>query len=110
YLANTIRIGEREIPYSLVTAIDEKKFPELTVANTDLLQNPPILLNEWAMSDLNAKVGDTVSLDYYLWQEEGRLETHTANFRLAAGLAITGAAADRDLVPDYPGISNTESL
>jgi putative ABC transport system permease protein len=110
YLANTIRIGEREIPYSLVTAIDEKKFPELTASNTDLLQNPPILLNEWAMSDLNAKVGDTVSLDYYLWQEEGRLETHTANFRLAGGLAITGAAADRDLVPDYPGISDTESL
>lgn len=108
YLANTIRIGGREIPYSLVTAID--KFPELTVAGSDPSQNPPILLNEWAMSDLNAKVGDTVSLDYYLWQEEGRLETHTANFRLAAGLAITGAAADRDLVPDYPGISNTESL
>jgi putative ABC transport system permease protein len=110
YLANTIRIGDREIPYSLVTAIDEAKFPELTAANADASQNPPILLNEWAMSDSNAKVGDRVSLDYYLWQEEGRLETHTANFRLAGGLAIAGVAADRDLVPDYPGISDTESL
>jgi putative ABC transport system permease protein len=110
YLANTIRIGDREVPYSLVTAMDETKFPALIAANTDASQNPPILLNDWAMSDLNAKVGDTVSIDYYLWQEEGRLETQSASFRLAGGLAIAGAAADRDLVPDYPGISDTESL
>jgi ABC-type antimicrobial peptide transport system permease subunit len=125
YLANAIRIGDREIPYSLVTAIDEKRFAVLTPPNkaqatnaaqtntatqNPSSQNPPILLNEWAVSDLNAKLGDTVSLNYYLWQEEGRLETKTANFRFAGVLPIAGAAADRDLVPDYPGISDTESL
>jgi putative ABC transport system permease protein len=118
YLANTIRVGEREIPYSLVTAIDEQRFAALAATSSNALtsadsgasQNPPILLNEWAVSDLSAKVGDTVSLDYYLWQEEGRLETKTAQFRVGGVVPIKGLAADRDLVPDYPGISDTESL
>src|SRR5262249_17228865 len=71
---------------------------------------PPILLNQWAAEDLNAKAGDLITLDYYLWLEEGGLETRTANFLLAAVVTIEGARADRDLVPDYPGISDTESL
>lgn len=72
--------------------------------------SPPMLLNQWAADDLNAKVGDLVTLDYYLWQEEGRLETRSASFRVAGIVPITGAAADQNLVPDYPGISDTESL
>ena len=40
--------------------------------------------------------------------EEGRLETARAEFDVVAVTTMTGLAADRDLVPDYPGI--TESL
>jgi putative ABC transport system permease protein len=115
YLANKIRSGPREIPYSIVTAIDEESFESLKrdavqagVAQTK--QSSPILLNEWAARDLGVKVGDSVALDYYLWQEGGRLLTGSAEFELAGVLAIEGAASDRDLVPEYPGITGTESL
>ncbi|HYG12061.1 MAG TPA: ABC transporter permease [Pyrinomonadaceae bacterium] len=123
YLANSIRAGGKEIPYSLVTAIDAESFaglrraagqtPELEVRETDgsaSNQSPPIVLNDWAARDLGARVGDPVSLDYYVWRDEGRLETRAAEFRLAGIVPMEGLAADRELTPEYPGISGTESL
>ncbi|HEY0098257.1 MAG TPA: ABC transporter permease [Pyrinomonadaceae bacterium] len=128
YLANAIRAGGREIPYSLVTAFDEERFAALQREATQLSASPiqaspvpataqasasgsaPILLNDWAARDLGTRVGDAVSLDYYVWREEGRLETRTAEFRLAGVVPMRGLAADRELTPEYPGISGTESL
>jgi ABC-type antimicrobial peptide transport system permease subunit len=137
YLANSIRTDERDIPYSLVTAIDADSFAALKHSDTRNVSRaaegmtadgnkldsvasagaeasqpelPPVLLNEWAANDLGAKIGDVVTLDYYLWGEEGRLLTETARFQLAGVVPIEGRAADRDLVPHYPGITETESL
>ncbi|HEY9401665.1 MAG TPA: FtsX-like permease family protein [Pyrinomonadaceae bacterium] len=123
YLANSIRAGGREIPYSLVTAVDEESLAGLRSeaggqpehetrepAGAGANQSAPILLNDWAARDLGARVGDTVSLDYYVWREEGRLETRTGEFRLAGVVEMRGLAADRELTPEYPGISGTESL
>jgi putative ABC transport system permease protein len=114
YLANSISSGERSIPYSLVTGLDEASLESLGSSGT----KPPgrtgsgddIILNEWAARDLGARQGDSVSLQYYVWQEGGRLETKTTTFRLAAVVPITGLAADRDLVPEYPGITGSEHL
>ena len=38
------------------------------------------MLNEWAAKDLGAAVGDPLSVDYYVWETEGRLRTQTADF------------------------------
>jgi putative ABC transport system permease protein len=97
YLANSIRVGTREIPYSLVTADDD-------VAKSGLL------LNDWAARELVAHVGDNVTLEYYTWTGDGQLHTASAQFPLAGILPITGAAGDRDFAPDYPGITQTASL
>lgn len=173
YLANTIRANGREIPYSLVTAIEPEMLeqvgnggptvregaspsatptttlgtmpgappgttssttpstppsatpsatpsttlgatpsatPSTTPDTTPSLTVGPLLLNQWAADDLGARVGDAVEIDYYLWREEGRLETQSARFTLAGVAPIAGLAADRDLTPDYPGISDTDSL
>ena len=37
-----------------------------------------IWLNEWAAEDLGAKVGDDVTLDYFLWSDEDGLDTRAA--------------------------------
>ena len=70
----------------------------------------PIVLNEWTARELGASVGDALSLEYYLWHEEGRIETRRADFRVLAIVPIAGAAADRELVPDYPGITHETRL
>jgi ABC-type antimicrobial peptide transport system permease subunit len=110
YLANSINSGERSTPYSLVTALDDETLAKLAPSQTPTSQHPPIILNEWTARDLNAKPGDTVSLEYYLWLENGRLETKKADFQLAAVVPIAGLAADRELVPEYPGITQSENL
>ncbi len=110
YLANSISSGDKSIPYSLVTAIDENQFQHLTPNLSSNTEPPPIILNEWAASDLGVRQGDRVTLEYYLWQDAGRLETKTATFQLAGIVPINGLAADRDLVPEYPGITGSENL
>jgi len=110
YLANGINSGKRSTPYSLVTAVDDETLAQIAKTTIQTAQHPPIILNDWTARDLNAKPGDTVSLEYYLWHENGRLETKRADFQLAAVVPISGLAADRDLVPEYPGITESEDM
>ena len=110
YLANGINSGERSTPYSLVTALDDETLAKLAPSQAQSSQHPSIILNDWTARDLNAKPGDTVSLEYYLWLENGRLETKKADFQLAAVVPIAGLAADRELVPEYPGITQSQNL
>jgi ABC-type lipoprotein release transport system permease subunit len=104
YLANTIRIGDREIPYSLVTATDLAS----VTPNLAAVGGAPIVLNEWAASELQARVGDAVALEYYVWEDAGRLTTASADFRVAAIVPI--AAGDRDMAPAYPGITDSPTI
>ncbi len=119
YVANAISFESKSIPYSLVTAVDEEMFQRLMRSDTGGRNNQapapansatPIILNEWAAKDLGASHGAEISLKYYYWHADGRLETRAARFYLAAIVPMSGPAADRDLVPDYPGISESESI
>ncbi len=98
YLANTIRANGREIPYSVVTALAGPPAPST---------EDGITLNQWAARELNAKPGDAVTLDYYVWKSDGRLHTESASFRLAQ---IVPTIDNRDYTPDYPGITQSNSL
>jgi len=109
YLANSIRANGREVPYSIVTAFGEETFDALAggPASND---SGSVVLNEWAARELGAKVGDPVTFEYYVWEEAGRLATRQAEFRLAGVVPLEGRAADRDLVPEYPGITGASSV
>ena len=110
YLANSINSGERSIPYSLVTGLFGERMTIEAAVPLSSLKHPPIFLNEWAAKDLNAQIKDIISLEYYVWLDNGRLETKKADFQLAAVVPIVGFAADRDLVPEYPGITESEDM
>src|SRR5580698_7144736 len=98
YVANSIRIGDREVPYSIVTGM-----------GTDLPADG-IALDDWAAKDLSAKLGDEVALDYYYWEPSGSLITRTAKFKLTKILPMSGVAVDRDLTPEYPGITEAKTI
>src|ERR1043166_7964020 len=110
YLANSIDDGEHSTPYSLITALDDETLAKLAKTSRQTTKHPPIILNDWTARDLDAKPGDTVSLEYYVWHENGRLETKRTDFELTAVIPIAGLAADRELVPEYPGITGSENL
>jgi putative ABC transport system permease protein len=112
YLANSMRSGDRQVPYSLVTAVDLRSIaPDAPgLQGTAPRGKPPIVLNDWAARDLAVKAGDPLTLEYYVWEDPGRLVTRTADFEVAAMVPSAGAAADRDFAPVYPGITEAASL
>lgn len=175
YVATSIRVGDRVVPYSTVTAIDLDAYNRLSVpsgppvpgtgplgagdqvirgnldvqvgtsgarvtrfsvrapraqedgqqadrpqeAASELARRaepvePPangtIWLNEWAASDLGARIGDTVVLDYLAWTDDGGLEDRTASFALQGIAPMMRIGGDRTLTPDYPGITDAASL
>lgn len=113
YLANELRVGGRATPYSLVTALDpETVSDDALAAGLRAPARPylPVVLNDWAARDLGAKAGDRLRMEFYRWLDEGRLGTASAEFVVSAVVPIAGLAADRDLAPDYPGISDSTDL
>ncbi len=127
YLANTISANEKTVPYSTVAAIDfeaeadgkgsvGKGWAGMVFLDVDgnpiaPLKDGEIVLNQWTARRLQAKPGDTVELTYFRsktstvsYQEE------TKKFRLVAVAAISGAAADRDLVPRVEGITDEATM
>jgi putative ABC transport system permease protein len=105
YVVNTIRVGDRSVPYSLVTGVNSDSFFERTERASGA---PAIAVNEWAADELRAKPGDLVTVEFYVWAATGRLETRSAEMRLSRIVPMT--AADRDFAPFFPGISDTDSL
>ena len=109
YLANELRSGERITPYSVVSARNLS-----AVAAEDVSADPggatPVILNRWTADDLQVGPGDSVTIEYYLWADEGRLTTHEAVLAVAGVVPIAGAADDPDLTPDYPGITEATNV
>ncbi len=117
YLANQIAIGPHTIPYSTVAALDftaaEPLGPFLDEHGKPLgpLADDQVALNSWAAGQLGARVGDPVRITYFEPNrgEEGFRET-SVTLRLAAIVPLTGAAADRALVPPLPGVTDRPSM
>lgn len=114
YLANSIRSGDRQVPYSLITATDLSEF---AAAPPTVPAGPPaspsassLVLNDWTARELAVAAGDRVDVDYYLWDPSKGLTTHTAAFTVSRIVPIAGLAADRRLAPDYPGITGATNL
>jgi len=128
YVANAIRVGDREVPYSTVSAVDLDGYNRQTGTvgpvdgppdNPNRVAPPappifsghaPIWLNDWAASDLQARIGDEVTLDYFLWSDANGMETASATFTLVGITPMTGIGADPTLTPDYPGISDASDM
>ncbi len=137
YVANTIRIGDREIPYSTVSAVDLDGYNRMVGAvgpgNPEGLPPPvasltadkqglpppvasafsnhaPIWLNEWAAADLSARIGDEVTLEYFLWSDADGLAASSAKFTLVGVTPMNGIGGDPTLTPDYPGISDAADM
>ncbi|MET0553822.1 MAG: ABC transporter permease [Vicinamibacteria bacterium] len=107
YLANELRVGDRAVPYSLLAGLAPE--PLRALAGTAAAPER-LVLGDWAARELGARVGDPVKLTYFVWLEEGRLETRDATMTVEAIVPLAGAADDRDLSPEYPGITDSAHL
>ena len=107
YFVNEIRSGDGFTPYSMVTAANRKG------AFTDIfppdMTDDQIVINAWLADDLNANVGDRLTLTYYVPGDWQALKEARRSFRICRVIPIEGAAADPDLTPDLPGLSDSEN-
>jgi putative ABC transport system permease protein len=117
YLANSIRASQREIPYSVITAVNLWKGAMTSIPKD---AGPPaqpsretnadaIWLTDWAARNLRVSVGDSVEVDYYLWQEAGQLTTSAARFYFAGTIPLAGEI-NASLAPEIPGVTEARSI
>jgi ABC-type lipoprotein release transport system permease subunit len=99
YLVNELRVGERATPYSMVAAAGSP----LTPAD---LRDDETLINQWLADDLAAKPGDELTLSYYVVGPARRLEERSARFRVRGVLPMNSPGLDRNLMPDFPGLTD----
>jgi putative ABC transport system permease protein len=102
YFVNELRVGSRATPYSSVAAMQGGVVP-------DVMADDEILINAWLARDLQAKVGDPLKLSYYVVGGKRQLAVESSTFRIRAILPMEGAAVDRELMPDYPGLAQAEN-
>ena len=111
YLANITQVGERELPYSTISALDVGNLGTFQVVDGSLqLGEDGIFLNTWAAEDLNARVGDEVRVAYYEVAPGEKLLTRWATFQLKGIVAMAGLGADEKLSPDYPGLGDANNM
>jgi ABC-type lipoprotein release transport system permease subunit len=126
YLANTLVAGtgetERKIPYSTITGVDStaKLGPLLDDAGQPIvLADNEIVLNDRAAKDLEATVGDEISVTFYEPESthgELRERQPPPKFRLRAIVDLENSvgeptrAADPLLTPELPGVTDQDSI
>lgn len=102
YLANGISANGNTTPYSFVSAIPSN----LTDVSP---QGNNITINNWLADDLNAKPGDTVVLSYYVSNSKNNIIEESSEFIVDRIVTMNKLWGDAMLMPEFPGISGTES-
>ncbi len=116
YLVNRFELGDREVPYSTVTALDVEavsSFGELALVDgspASTLGEDEILLNQWTADELGAAVGDRLDLTYFVVGDREDLREETTAFTVAGIVPIAGLAADETLSQEYPGIAGSGNM
>jgi len=126
YLANSLVAGEgtsqRKIPYSTIAGVDSLPGigPLRDSAGQPIeLAADEIALNQWAASDLEVKEGDVITVNFYEPESthgELRERSPAPRFKLKAIAPLETpdgkptAAADPNLTPELPGVTDQASI
>ena len=113
YLVNAIenksdKSGTALVPYSMMSAVAPKSVDFLSEDWND----QDIALNQWTAGDLNASLGDSISVSYYTVGERRKLIESSREFVLRKILPMPQAVPEKqesDWTPRFPGLSDAES-
>jgi ABC-type antimicrobial peptide transport system permease subunit len=126
YLANTITKGTgdslRKIPYSTISGVDSKPGIGPLLDENDqpiVFADDEIVLNRWAAENLQAAVGDEITVTFYEPEStHGVLNEHVPPLKLKLRAIVElekpdgtpTAAADPKLTPELPGVTDADSI
>jgi len=95
YFINRFESASGATPYSFVSTLPPA-----------LLGPGEMIINEWLAEDLKAVPGDTLQLSYFKVGPLRELSDTTTTFVVHSIVPMEGRFADRDLMPDLPGLSD----
>ena len=114
YLATALRIGEREVPYSVIAAVESAADGpnDLRTATGEPAEiaGDGIWLNAWTADRLKPQPGDMVTVEYLAVQADGSLASASHDFTYAGTVPLAGVAADAMFTPEYPGITDAAGI
>jgi len=102
YLVNNIQFKDKSTPYSFVSALPAEFYVQSPDRNR-------IIVNEWLANDLAVKENDTIVLTYYQSDSKNKFSEKSSSFVVSHIVKMDGIWADEKLMPEFPGISGTES-
>ncbi|MDR0295367.1 MAG: FtsX-like permease family protein, partial [Prevotellaceae bacterium] len=92
--------SQLSIPYSFITAVDYYKGQRL---------NPnEIILSDYAAKRLNTKLGDTISISYFVSRQFKTLIEDTVSLKVGKIVPLKDLQSDNTLVAEFPGLSNVD--
>jgi len=110
YFVNELRADGRSTPYSMITALgplsDDGQGSQLVPPD---MSEEDIVINRWVADDLGVSVGDKIELTYFIMGPLRRLTEQTSAFTVRRVIPIQGLAAERDLTPQFPGLSEVRN-
>ena len=110
YLVNAIRHEGKEIPYSVVAALNPQAAPPLgpfLPPDVSELKDDEVVLADWPQSPLKGlPAGTPLTVEYFDPEVEGEGRVRTATLTLRGYVPLAGPAADRDLTPPVKGITD----
>jgi len=98
YFVNSIEKDTASTPYSFVSAAG------LPIVPNDMADNE-IIINRWLADDLAANIGDTIVMNYFVVGAMRQLSEKNSKFVVKQIVEMSGAAIDKNLMPDFPGLS-----
>ena len=101
YLINAIEFNNISIPYSFITAID--RFGGETLEKND------IILSDYTANRLGARVGDEITISYFISHNLRTLEVREKTFRVRNIFHINFFLIDPSLSTDFPGLSGVDN-
>lgn len=97
YFVNQLELGTRATPYSFVSAV-ENRFQGLQAQET--------VLNTWLADDLHAKIGDSITVRYFVFGPLRSLVEKQTRLKVVRILSMSEAVKDSILMPQLPGLSD----
>lgn len=95
YFVNSFFTQHNTTPYSFVSTLPDNQ-----------LNNNEIIINRWLAEDLKVTTGDKIDLKYFVVGPLKELTEKTVSFRVKSIVEISGNYADKDLIPNLPGMTD----
>jgi ABC-type lipoprotein release transport system permease subunit len=113
YLADGIRRANADadsgLSYAVIAGV-ERLSPVQIVDGQVRDLSEGIVLNRWAADDLDASLGEMLTLTWLVPSWESGYDTDTMDLPLVGVIGTAGMGADADLTPDFEGITDADNL